>query len=140
MSELLDIVLTEAEFIEAADPLKLYYFGSPYSHSDQDIVSMRYRAVFGSTVRLIHAGFLIFSPIVYSHPLAQLGGLGSDWEYWERFDKVELEIRDALLVHMQDGWEQSRGLIAEIALARSLGYQVVGIIEEVSNDDAELVD
>jgi len=40
----------------------------------------------------------VFSPITHSHPIAQVGHLPVEWDYWEAYDKRLLAICDQLYV------------------------------------------
>ena len=65
----------------------------------------------------------MFSPIVHSHPLVAFS-LPTGWDFWERIDRAYLARCDELVVLMLDGWQESTGVRAEIALARDLGKPV----------------
>jgi len=71
----------------------------------------------------MRAGLHIFSPIAHSAPIARYG-LPTTWDYWERVDRRHLEICDELLVLMLPGWQESRGVQAEIRIAAELGKPV----------------
>jgi len=66
---------------------------------------------------------VVFSPIVHSHPLVAFS-LPTGWDFWERIDRAYLARCDELVVLMLDGWQESTGVRAEIALARDLGKPV----------------
>lgn len=66
---------------------------------------------------------MVFSPIAHSHCIAQ-HGLPLDWGYWERHDERLLAACDELWVLKLDGWQHSRGVQAEIAIARAMGKPV----------------
>jgi len=65
----------------------------------------------------------VFSPVAHSHCIAQ-HGLPLDWGFWERQDRRLLAACDELWVLQLDGWEHSRGVQAEIAIARAAGKPV----------------
>jgi nucleoside 2-deoxyribosyltransferase len=111
----------------------MIYLASPYSHPDPDIREQRFRAACQATVRLIAAGHVVFSPIVHGHPLAHYG-LPTDWSFWEWFDRDYLMRCDEVVVLMLDGWRESTGVRAEIALARDLGKPVrfIGVDDATS--------
>jgi hypothetical protein len=99
------------------------YLASPYSHPDPLFREARFQAACHATAQLIRAGHSVFSPIVHGHPLARFG-LPTDWAFWQRFDEEHVKRCDALLVLQIEGWRESEGVQAEIALATSLGMQV----------------
>lgn len=109
------------------------YLASPYSHSDPAVREARFEAACRATAALIRQGKIVLSPVVHSHPLCRFG-LPGDWEAWQRQDLAHLEACDEVLVLKLDGWQQSRGVQAEIAMARALG-KPVSFIEP--NDVAE---
>lgn len=101
----------------------MIYLASPYSHPDEAVREGRYRAACAATVRLLRAGKSVFSPIVLTHGLVAYG-LPTDWSFWESYDRDHLERCDDLVVLTIDGWDQSVGVAAEIALASSLGKPI----------------
>lgn len=76
------------------------------------------------TAALVHAGHVVFSPIVHSHPLAE-HGLPNTWAFWRKQDEVYLERCDMLVVLMLDGWQESIGVRGEIEIAKELGKPTV---------------
>ena len=50
--------------------------------------------------------------------------LPTGWDFWERIDRAYLARCDEVVVLMLDGWQESTGVRAEIALARDLGKPV----------------
>jgi len=101
----------------------LVYLASPYSHPDPAIRQARYQAACRAAAWLIGQGHLVFSPIAHSHGIAQQG-LPGDWEFWQRHDRRMLEACDRLVVLTLPGWRESRGVQAEVAIARKLGKPV----------------
>ena len=63
------------------------------------------------------------SGIAASHPVAQYG-LPTDWDYWEPIDRKYLEMCDEVVVLTLPSWQESRGVQAEIRLAREMGKPV----------------
>lgn len=65
----------------------------------------------------------VFSPIAHSHPIEQHfdeGGVEGH-DFWLRQDFAVLDRCSKLVVLTLPGWEQSRGVAAEIARAHELG-------------------
>lgn len=94
------------------------YLGSPYSHHDPAMRHQRYRQVGRAAAHLIREGLIVYSPIVHCHLIAREFGLPKEFEFWERFDYAMLEPAGLLMVLKLPGWEESRGLTAEMAFAR----------------------
>lgn len=99
----------------------MIYLASPWSHSDAEVRRQRYEAAVKATAALINAGRMVYSPIVYSHHLAESGKLGGDWADWVVFDTWFIERCSFVWILTLDGWEQSKGVQAEIDLAAELG-------------------
>ena len=68
-------------------------------------------------------GRLVYSPIVHSHPLSVLG-LPGDWPFWAEHNRAMLAACQPLVVLTLPGWEQSKGIAAEVALAAELEIPV----------------
>lgn len=104
------------------------YLASPYSHPDPAVREERFRAACRAAAALIRRGHVVFSPIVHSHSIAQ-HGWPVDWGAWERQDRRFLAACDEVWVLTLDGWQESRGVEAEIAIARALGKPVCFVSE-----------
>lgn len=102
----------------------MIYLASPYSHNDPGVVWERYRAVAKYTVQQLRKGEIIFCPIVYCHQMAVQFGLAGDWDFWEKLDTDFITMATEVRVYMLSGWENSRGVTAEIAIAKTLGIKV----------------
>jgi hypothetical protein len=61
----------------------MIYLSSPYSAPDPAVREARFQAACRATAELMRAGRIVYSPIVFSHPLTAFG-LPTDWSYWER--------------------------------------------------------
>jgi hypothetical protein len=72
-------------------------------------------------------GEFVLSPISHSHPIAQTGGCSGDWQTWREFDLMLLRMCCRVAVVTLPGWRESVGVQAEIAEARRLGMDVVGV-------------
>jgi len=115
----------------------MIYLASPYSHPDPEVRQARYEAACRATVWLMqHKRCPVFSAIVHTHPLTRYG-LPTDWEFWERFDRGFLERADQLVVLCIDGWSQSRGVRAEMRIARQLGKPIGFLSRAVAEKGAD---
>lgn len=104
--------------------MELIYLASPYTHKDPGIVSERYWAACVCVRDMMCDGLHVFSPIVHSHPIAQLGGLPGEWEYWRDIDFDFIDRCDKMAVLMLPGWEGSVGVAAEIKRAEENSMQI----------------
>jgi nucleoside 2-deoxyribosyltransferase len=100
------------------------YLASPYSHPEPCVREERFHAVCRKAAELIREGMIVFCPIAHSHPMTAFG-LPVDWDYWEAFDRIFLEHCSEVWVLMLDGWRESKGVAAEVGIARELGKPVV---------------
>ena len=103
--------------------MRLTYLASPYSHPDKAIQEQRFHAVCQHAAAMMCSGELVFSPIAHTHPIVAYD-LPGDWAFWRRYDLAMLERCDELVVLHLDGWEESIGVQAEIAIAKELNLQV----------------
>ena len=101
----------------------MIYVASPYSHPDGAVRAARYVEACRHTANLARAGRLVYSPIVHSHPLAELG-LPGDWAFWADHNRAMLGACRELVVLALPGWQESRGVAAEVAIATQLGLPV----------------
>lgn len=102
----------------------MIYLASPYTHPDPAVREARFQAACRQAAEMLRCGIPTWSPIAYSHTLAE-HGLPLDWAFWERFDRTFLEICSEVWVLMIDGWRESKGVAAEIGIALELGKPVV---------------
>ena len=112
----------------------MIYLASPYSDQDMKVRERRFEAVCLAAAYLIRTGKSVYSPIAHTHPICRYG-LPGDWHFWQKHDRQYIEICDEMAVLMLDGWEQSEGIKAEIAIARELGKPVTFIRVETTNED-----
>lgn len=102
----------------------LVYLAVPYSHDDPDVRDMRFEAANRAASELMREGIYVFSPISHSHPIAMAGGLPLGWDFWEGYDRAILANCSAVIVLTLDGWQESKGVQAEIGIAHDLGIPV----------------
>ena len=101
----------------------MIYLASPYTHPDPAVVEQRFEAVCRMAADLIRQGKTVFSPIAHSHSICRYG-LPGDWQFWKQHDREYLSACDEVVVLKLEGWQESHGVQAEIALARALGKPV----------------
>jgi hypothetical protein len=111
----------------------MIYLASPYTHPEASDRQSRFDAACKATTELARCGLVVFSPIVHGHSLVRIG-LPIEWEYWERFDHEYLRRCDWMVVLMLDGWQESRGVQAEINLTSKLDLRIDYLsLEMISN-------
>ncbi len=101
----------------------MIYLASPYSHDNTLVRETRFRMACRVAAQLMRHGEQVFSPIAHTHPIAEFG-LPKGWEYREEFDRWYIERCDEVIVLMIDGWKTSRGVCAEIILAKEFNKPI----------------
>lgn len=100
----------------------MIYLASPYSHENEKIREERYWTVCYAAARLMAEGHHIFSPIAMTHGIcASTGGDNFAFLHWKELDEEMIRLCDEFWILRMDGWEESKGIKAELAYAVSLG-------------------
>lgn len=102
----------------------MLYVASPYSHPDPAVRQWRFDAACQVTAAFLRAGLCAVSPIVHSHPLATHGLDALDHQLWMRVDRPLLDACTAVAVLMLPGWQASKGVAAEIDIAKTAGKPI----------------
>jgi hypothetical protein len=99
----------------------MIYLASPYYH---ELESIRKNRV--EMVNHIHAKLIKKNPYGYFYsPLSHSNGVnGGNEKYWLAHGTEMLKRCSGLIVIMQDGWQQSKGVKLELALAYELNLNV----------------
>jgi len=101
----------------------MIYLASPYSDLSWQTRDWRWRRVCSAAASLMRKGYIIFSPIAHTRPIAAFG-LPGGWDFWERFDREFIAAAAELWVLTLPGWEESKGVQAEIQIAVDAGKPV----------------
>ena len=114
--------------MEARGGQAVIYLASPYSSDDPRKRHERFRLACLVAGKLMLDGHHIFSPIAHTHPIAKFCDLPKGYDFWEKYDRDILAKCGAVFVLAIDGWRESKGVTAELAIARELGLPtIVGI-------------
>lgn len=116
--------LREVEGRTGVSKRRLIYLASPYSHADPEVMEARFEAVCREAAVLMEHGLHVYSPIAHTHPIAVRGDLPKEWPYWEAYDRVMLAASTEVYVLQLEGWDASKGVSAEIEIAREMGLPV----------------
>jgi hypothetical protein len=111
----------------------LTYLAIPYSHPDPAVREARFVIANREAGRLMRAGAKVFSPISHTHPIAVECELPKGWDFWQAFDRAYLSASERVVVVCIDGWRESVGVQAEIAIAQEMGIPVEYITPESEN-------
>lgn len=99
----------------------MIFLASPYSSPDRTILKTRFLIAQNF---VIHAakewGIQVYSPIVYWHPLAELGSMPTDAGFWYNFNVAALRRADEVWFLELRGCEDSKGMKVERNLAKLL--------------------
>ena len=109
------------DYLENADPT-LVYLASPYAHPSAAVREARLEAVRYVCGQMVNQGKVVMAPLVYLGELASKGVHPP--QGWYAFDLQLLARSDELLVLQLPGWEDSKGVLVEIAGAQTKGMPV----------------
>ena len=104
--------------------MELTYLASPYTHHDKDVIESRYLQAVAAVRALMAQGEHVFSPIVHCHIVAKNSSLPLDWDYWRDIDFDFIDRCDKMTVLMIEGWEDSKGVQAEIKYATEMSMVI----------------
>lgn len=102
----------------------MIYLASPYTHPQEHIRTRRYILTRDFVHQQLVLGVAIFSPIVYTHPMAVTHQMPIEADFWKFFNDEFITRCSALWVLTIDGWEQSVGVKDEIAIAAGLNLPI----------------
>lgn len=104
----------------------MIYLASPHTHAVKAVVDQRYQDVLQATAILMGKNYIVYSPIVYTHPVFRHAeqAIGknptearlSKWTHqqWLLFDEHMMERCQECWVLMLDGWQDSKGIKYEM--------------------------
>ncbi|QLH35916.1 MAG: DUF1937 family protein [Parachlamydiaceae bacterium] len=103
--------------------MEVSYLACPYSDPDPKIKEARASIATKVTYELLRQGRFVYSPLTHNVPVDRLG-IHGDWMTWKDFDHTMLKKCGRLIVLKLHGWENSRGVAAEIDCARKNGLPI----------------
>lgn len=102
----------------------IIYIGSPYSHPDENIRIERFNQVTIFAAQLVSKGYTAISPITYGHLLLDYKKMPTEFEFWNKFCISLLSKCSDIYIYKIDGWQESKGLKAEIEFAEKNNINV----------------
>jgi len=102
------------------------YLAGPYSGAVEREDRNYARHLAAAAVMCKH-GVPVFSPIVQSHPMCRVHGMGGAWADWAALDREYIGAARELWVLKIPGYLESVGVRAEVGRARELGLRVVWV-------------
>lgn len=97
------------------------YVASPYSDPNPKVRQARYDAAVAFVAWCYASGWVVYSPIVHTHPPALIGQLPTDAAFWWRVNETMLAVATEVIVLKIQGWDRSAGVAQEIAEAERTG-------------------
>ncbi len=123
------------------------YLASPYTALcvdgtyDDILMQERYTAVTECFQKLVAAGLTVYCPITMSHHIdcmhRNLHGNRMPPAFWYEFDKPFIQYASQLFVLKLPGWEDSKGLQAEIKTAAGRNLTTV-YLEHIPTHETHL--
>lgn len=109
------------------------YLACPYSDPDPCVRRRRYISATAAAAQIMKYGSLVFSPVTHSYFLAEQFGCPQEGEFWKDWYLSFLEHWATHLYVLQlEGWEESKGVSAEIKYAEQHNIPVRMIQYHVS--------
>lgn len=102
----------------------MIYLASPYSSPDPAVEQERYEQTQAFVALHLANQIILFSPIVFTHPLTVKYDLPKDAAFWWKFNKRMIEIAKELWVLKLPGWLGSVGVGTEIELFKIIGRPI----------------
>ena len=125
------------DYLKDIDPT-LIYLASPFAHQSAEVREARLEAVRHVCGKMIDEGRIVLSPLVYAGELAQRGFHAP--QGWYAWDLQFLARADELLVLQLPGWEESKGVLVEIAAAQARNIPIRLMSLEDAKLPAEILD
>lgn len=102
-----------------------FYLASPYTSYRYGREAAAFQVSFVAAY-LMTKGVKLFCPIAHSHAIAEAGDLDHiDHDFWIQNDRPLMEAAKGLIVCQLPGWQESRGVQAEIACFQAAGKPIV---------------
>src|SRR5690349_3193682 len=101
-----------------------YYVATPYSKYPHGLEAAFHEAC-RVTAKLLRDGERVYCPIAHTHPVATAGDIDPlDHELWLAADRPLMDAATGLIVVKMPGWQDSRGVAAEIEVFRAAGKRI----------------
>ncbi len=102
--------------------MSVAYLACPYSDPDPRVKELRHMLATQVAFELMQKGQVVYSPLTHNIPISRLGVYG--WVNWKDFDLTMLAKCDRLIVIKIPGWDESKGVLEEIAYAKERGIPI----------------
>ncbi len=108
----------------------LIYLASPHAHPDPEVMKKRVDDVCIAALELMKRGYTVFSPIAHSAKIEEACDERMTHSFWMQQDFDILRKCSALYILTLDGWQQSKGVSAEVEWAHTWGLPITYITPE----------
>lgn len=108
----------------------MIYLASPYSHRDPIIKKTRFLLAEQATAALINQGYFVWSPIVHCYEMALKFSMPDDADFWKRYNFDFIRRADSMYVLDIEGWQDSKGVMTELKLAKEILLPVAWVSPE----------
>lgn len=104
---------------------KRIFLASPYTHENEEVINVRYKAALEATGNLLSEGYIIFSPVIHCHLPAKIYNLPKDYKFWAVYNDSFLYYwAEVLYVLCLKDWENSAGVTREVNIAEDLNLPI----------------
>jgi len=107
----------------------MIYLATPYSHPSSHIRQWRYEQAQALWWHFVLKGYAVYSPIVHTHPAAVKYEAPQGYEFYQHFDEQMISAAEEVWVCHIPGWQDSKGMAAEVQFAMQNGIFCKHIIE-----------
>lgn len=105
--------------------MSFYYLATPYSKYPGGI-EKAYQLACEQAAFLLWHKVPVFCPIAHSHGIAKHGAIDPfSHEFWLPADRPFMDLAKGLIVVMAEGWSESVGIAAEIAVFMRSSRRIV---------------
>lgn len=102
----------------------MIFVAQPYYSTDNKVIAVRVEMNATYCGALLNMGMMCISPIVFGAKILDHVFLPGDFSFWDKISFALLERSTEMHVLTTQGWEESRGVKAEIERATELGIPI----------------
>ena len=112
---------------------KVIFLSTPYSAPTRNQKELNYHIACIFMANLLTEGFFVLSPVVQGVPLSEKYKFPDTWDFWKDYCEKLISLSDEVFVPDMHGWETSKGVTAEIEIAKRFNKEVRLITIDKSN-------
>jgi hypothetical protein len=120
--------------------MKKIYLACPYTDKSKVVMEERFQVANECAMALMEQGFIVFSPISHSHPIAQYSNRQTDHEFWMKQDLPQLRDSDIFVQILIDGLNTSLGCTIEQQEAQKHNIDIIQMTpSEIKRAELQLI-